>query len=102
MEWKLLLYDLSPYINSFESMAISSSFFFFLFQDLHGSLFFLFFKDLHGSSFFKIAHMPHFRNTRERDHLIMEFFFVDEWNGIANFQYRSLAGGVHVILVKQL
>ena len=29
MEWKLLLYDLSPYINSFESMAI---FFFFFFS----------------------------------------------------------------------
>ena len=51
MEWKLLLYDLSPYINSFESMAISffswtfmcphfflSSFFQYL--DLHVSIVF--------------------------------------------------------------
>ena len=74
----------------------------YIFTDIHVSMIFLFFKDLHGSSFFKIAHMPHFRNTRERDHLIMEFFLVDEWNGIANFQYRSLAGGVHVILIKHV
>ena len=38
---------------------------------------------------------------RERS-LNMEFYFVDGWNGIANFQCRSLAGGVHVILIKQV
>ena len=37
---------------------------------------------------------------RERS-LNMEFYFVDGWNGIANFKCRSLAVGVHVILIKQ-
>ena len=31
----------------------------------------------------------------------MEFYFVDGWNGIADFQCRSSAGGVHMILIKQ-
>ena len=38
---------------------------------------------------------------RERS-LNMEFYFVNRWNGIANFQCRSLAGGVHMILIKQV
>ena len=38
---------------------------------------------------------------RERS-LNMEFYFVDGWNMVANFQCRSLAGGVHVILIKQV
>jgi len=53
MDRKLLLYDLSPYINSFESMAI---FFFLFFMDLHVPTFFFlsFFQclDLHVSIFF--------------------------------------------------
>jgi len=57
MDRKLLLYDLSPYINSFESMAI---FFFLFFMDLHVPTFFFlsFFQclDLHVSIFFLIAH----------------------------------------------
>ena len=31
----------------------------------------------------------------------MEFYFADGWNGTANFQCRSSAGGVHMILIKQ-
>ena len=47
--------------------------------------------------------MPHLKDTRERERaLTMEFYFVDGWNGVANFQCRSLAGGVHVILIKQV
>ena len=34
--------------------------------------------------------------------LNMEFYFVDGWNGIADFQCRSSAGGVHKILIKQV
>jgi hypothetical protein len=34
--------------------------------------------------------------------LNMEFYFVDGWDGIANFQCRNLAGGVHVVLIKQV
>ena len=45
--------------------------------------------------------MPHLKDTRERS-LNMEFYFVDGWNGIADFQCRSSAGGVHVILIKQV
>ena len=32
----------------------------------------------------------------------MEFYSVDGWNGIADFQCRSSAGGVHVILIKHV
>ena len=47
--------------------------------------------------------MPHLKDTRERERsLNMEFYFVDGWNGIADFQCRSLAGGVHMILIKQV
>ena len=47
--------------------------------------------------------MPHLKDTRERERsLNMEFYFVDGWNGIANFLCRSLAGGVHMILIKQV
>ena len=38
--------------------------------------------------------MPLLRDTRERS-LNMEFYLVDGWNGIANFQCRSLACGVY-------
>ena len=34
--------------------------------------------------------MPHLKDTRERERaLTMEFYFVDGWNGVANFQCRS-------------
>ena len=64
MEWKLLLYDLSPYINSLESMAIS-----FFFMDLHVPTFFFQYLDLHVSIyFFSIAHASFLnKNLRERD-----------------------------------
>src|SRR6185503_2890681 len=52
MEWKLLLYDLSPYINSFESMAISF-FFFFFFSILGPSCVHIFFSIAHASFFNK-------------------------------------------------
>ena len=29
-------------------------------------------------------------------------YFAGSWNGIANFECRSLAGGVHMILIKQV
>jgi hypothetical protein len=32
----------------------------------------------------------------------MEFYFVDGWNAVANFQCRSLACVVYVILIKQV
>ena len=49
MEWKLLLYDLSPYINSFESMAISFFLSFFSWTFMCPYYFFLFFP-IHGPS----------------------------------------------------
>ena len=50
-------------------------------------------------SLFLIAHASFEGYQRERS-LNMEFYFVDGWNGIANFQCRSSAGGVHMILIK--
>ena len=55
MEWKLLLYDLSPYINSFEIMAIFLFLFFHGPSCVHIYIFFLLFSqylDLHVSIFF--------------------------------------------------
>ena len=51
MEWKLLLYDLSPYINSFESMAISFFSWTFMCPDFFLSILFQY-LDLHVSIFF--------------------------------------------------
>ena len=45
--------------------------------------------------------MPHLKDTRERS-LNMEFYFVDGWNGMTNLQCRSLAGEVHMIMIKQV
>ena len=79
MEWKLLLYDLSPYINSFESMAIS-----FFFMDLHVPTFFFFlffsqYLDLHVSIFFFDSRCLSFfffnKNWRERPTHIVEHLF---------------------------
>ena len=53
------------------------------------------------SLFFSIAHASIEGYERERP-LNMEFYFVDGWDGIANFQCRSLAGGVHMILIEQV
>ena len=105
MEWKLLLYDLSPYINSLESMAI---FFFSLF--FHGPscahIFFLFFfqyLDLHVSIFFLIDHVSLFfnKNWRERPTHIVEHLFcgMSGWYN-ANFSKKYSKGvyGVHVNL----
>src|SRR6185437_11050220 len=66
MEWKLLLYDLSPYINSFESMAIF--FFFFFFSWKMCPHFFLFFNTwTFMCPFFLIDHVSFFNKTwRER------------------------------------
>ena len=53
--------------------------------------------------FFSIAHASIERYERERERsLNMEFYFVDGWNMVANFQCRSLACGVHMILIKQV
>ena len=55
--------------------------------------------------FFSIAHASIERYEREREREIslnMEFYFVDGWNMVANFQCRSLACGVHMILIKQV
>ena len=73
--------------------------------DIHVSNFFH--LDLHGSSLFFIFSIllerPCLicRSTRERDHSL-EFYCVDGCNGIANFQWRSLACGVYVISIKQI
>ena len=53
------------------------------------------------SLFFSIAHASIEGYERERS-LNMEFYFVDGWNLVANFQCRSLACGVHIILIKQV
>ena len=45
--------------------------------------------------------MPQLKDTRERS-LNMEFYFVDGCNMVANFQCRSSASGVHMILIKQV
>ena len=65
MEWKLLSYDLSPYINSFESIAI-------FFMNLHVPTFFSFFFfstwTFMCPYFFSIAHASFFlTKTGERD-----------------------------------
>ena len=53
--------------------------------------------------FFSIAHASIERYERERERsLNMEFYFVDGWNVVANFPCRSLACGVHMILIKQV
>ena len=55
--------------------------------------------------FFSIAYASIERYERERERersLNMEFYFVDGWNMVANFQCRSLACGVHMILIKQV
>ena len=104
MEWKLLLYDLSPYINSFESMAIS-----FFSVDLHVPTFFfsIFFQYLyfHVSIFFvSITHASLFKknkNWSERPTQIVEHLFcgMSGWYN-ANFSKKHSKGvyGVHVNL----
>ena len=91
-------------------LYISLSLFFLLFlffMDIDVSIFFLFFLG-HASwachlfsLFFSIAHASIERYERERS-LNMEFYFVGGWNMVANFQCRSLACGVHMILIKQV
>ena len=71
------------------------------------NIFFLFWVMILGlaifSLFFSIAHASIERYERERERsLNMEFYFVDEWNDIADFQCRSSTGGVHMILIKQV
>ena len=108
MKWKLLLYDLSPYINSFESMDISFFFFFFFFMDLHVPTFFFFFfqyLDLHVSIFFSIGHASLFfyKNWRERErstHTVEHLFCgMSGWYN-ANFSKKHSKGvyGVHINL----
>ena len=110
MEWKLLLYDLSPYINSFESMDIS----FFLFLFFHGpscvhffSIFFsilgpscvhIFFLDSPCLSFFLTKTGE---RERERPIHIVEHLFcgMSGWYN-ANFSKKHSKGvyGVHMNL----
>ena len=76
------------------------------FMDIDVSIFFLFLGHASWachlfSLFFSIAHASIERYERERS-LNMEFYFVDGWNMVANFQCRSLACGVHIILIKQV
>ena len=66
---------------------------FFWVMHLGHAIFFLFFFDS-PCLIWKIL-------ERERS-LNMEFYFVDGWNLIADFQCRSSAGGVHVILIKHV
>ena len=86
MEWKLLLYDLSPYINSSESMAIFFSFLFF-----HGpSCVHIFFLDSPClSSFFLFFN----RNWGERPTHIVEHLFcgMSGWYN-ANFSKKYSKG----------
>ena len=77
---------------------------FFFFMDIDVSIFFWVMLLGHAIfslfSFF-IAHASIEGYERERS-LNMEFYFVDGWNMVANFQCRSLACGVHMILIKQV
>ena len=112
-KWNTPFVDLSPfYLDNKRTWLYYYRCFFFL--DLHVSNFFstlesscipLFFGScflgmLSFLSFF-IYPMPHLRDAKERS-FNMEFYFVDGWNGIANFQCRSLAGELHMILIKQV
>jgi hypothetical protein len=45
---------------------------------------------------------PFCNNTGERDQYTWSFISMDGWKGVANFQCRSLACGVYVILIKQV
>ena len=114
MEWKLLLFDLSPCINSFESMAIFFSLFF------HGPscahIFFLPFFSIRGPScahiFFSIAHASLLllfffffnKNWRERPTHIVEHLFcgMSGWYN-ANFSKKHSKGvyGVQTKLYSQ-
>ena len=88
------------YINIYIFFSLS------FFMDIDVSIFFSFF----GSCFLGMPSFLFFFDSpcliwkileRERS-LNMEFYFVDGWNGIADFQCRSLAGGVHMILIKRV
>jgi hypothetical protein len=51
--------------------------------------------------FFHIAHASFKEYWRERS-LHLEFYFLDGWNRMTNFQCRSLACGVYMILINQV
>ena len=86
-------------------MAIYIFFSLSFFMDIDVSIFFSFFGScflgMPSSLFSFLEPMPQLKDTRERL-LNMEFYFVDGWNGIADFQCRSSAGGVNMILIKQV
>ena len=85
------------------SYIIVYLFFLFFFMDIDTSIFFL----GHASwachllfFFFLDSSCPIWEISGRERSLNMEFYFVDGWNGIADFQCRSSAGGVHMILIK--
>ena len=101
--------SLSPLFGYHEDMAIYIFFLFFSWTLMCPFFFFFsfFWVMLLGHAIFSLFFfgqpMPHLKDTRERERsLNMEFYFVDGWNGIANFQCRSSAGGVHMILIKHV
>ena len=108
MKWKLLLYDLSPYINSFESMAISSFFPSFFHGPSCAHIFFLsfFFNTwtFMCPYFILIAHASLLffnKNWRERSTHIVEYLFcgMSGWyNAIFSKKYSKGVYGMHVKL----
>ena len=101
--------DLSPFCLNHEDMAL---YMYIFFLDLHVSNFFFNTGTFMCPYFFGSCFlgMPSFFYSpcliwkileRERS-LNMEFYFVDGWNGIVDFQCRSSTGGAHMILIKQV
>ena len=99
----LLFMNLSPfYLDNMRTWQYDYIFFF---LDLMCPKFFLGHASWACHLFFSITHASIERYEREREREIslnMEFYFVDGWNMVANFQCRSLACGVHMILIKQV
>jgi hypothetical protein len=87
--WKLLLYDLSPFVNSFENMATFLSLSFLFFSFFFFSLFFplFFFLDHHVSKIFSVAHVSFVPIDGERDQLISSSFYFVECNGWYNANF---------------
>ena len=96
IRWKLLMYDLSLYINSLETMAISFFCFFHGPSCVH--IFFLFFQhlDLHVSIFFFwIALLFYLTIIRERDqHILWSIYCVEWMDGTMLTSHRSIARGM--------
>ena len=108
-KWNTPFMDLS--LLYLDNMMTCLYYYRFFFLDLHVSNYFLTLGPSCAPIFFWVLLLGHaifflpcpiwMIIERERS-LNMEFYFVDEWNGVANFQCRSLACGVHVTLIKQV